>query len=52
MPRTSLIIAAVAILVVGLVVFLAYRLTRRHKPGAFDMKPMTPGFRSKRGRGR
>lgn len=52
MFRTLLVVAAV---IVGMVVvlFLFYRrITRRDPPGSYDSKPMHPGFRSNRGRGR
>ena len=51
MPRTLLLVAAIVVLVV--VLFVVYRVvTRRDPPGSYDAKPMHPGFRSNRGRGR
>jgi hypothetical protein len=53
MPRTFLVVAAGVIAVVVIViVFVLYRMTRRDPPGSYDAKPMHPGFRSNRGRGR
>lgn len=44
--------AVAAVLFLVIIVFWAYRMTRRDPPGHYDRKPPTPGFRSKRGRGR
>jgi hypothetical protein len=53
MPRTFLVVAAVAVAVVLIIIaFVVYRMTRREPPGSYDAKPMHPGFRSHRGRGR
>lgn len=53
MPRVLLLAAVlIAILVLAAVVFAVYRWTRRDPPGFYDSKPMNPGFRSNRGRGR
>ena len=53
MPRTYLVLAAVAVVVVLVVAFVLYRVvTRRDPPGSYDARPMHPGFRSNRGRGR
>jgi hypothetical protein len=49
-----LVVAAVAfaVVAVAVIVFVVYRMTRRDPPGSYDAKPMHPGFRSNRGRGR
>ena len=39
-------------IILVIIVIWAYRMTRRDPPGHYDRKPPTPGFRSKRGRGR
>ena len=53
MSRTLLVvIAAVVVVVVVIVAVTLYRMTRRDPPGSYDPKPMHPGFRSNRGRGR
>ena len=52
MSRTVLVAIAIAVVVVVILAVVAYRLTRRDPPGSYDAKPMHPGFRSKRGRGR
>ena len=44
--------ALAAVLILVIIVIWAYRMTRRDPPGHYDRKPPTPGFRSKRGRGR
>jgi hypothetical protein len=53
MSRTLLVAAAIVVVVMVLAVALViYRMTRRDPPGSYDARPMHPGFRSKRGRGR
>jgi Flp pilus assembly protein CpaB len=52
MTPALLIIAAVAVVVIGIVAIVAYRMTRRDPPGYYDRQPPNPGFRSNRGRGR
>jgi hypothetical protein len=53
MPRTFLVIAAIAVAVVLIVaVFVVYRMTRRDPPRSFEAKALHPQFRSHRGRGR
>ena len=51
MAYVLLIIAAVAVAAL-VIAFVGYRLLRRDPPGSYDAKPMHPGFRSNRGRGR
>jgi preprotein translocase subunit SecY len=53
MSRTLFLAAAVIVVVaIIIVVVVVYRMTRRDPPGSYDAKPMHPGFRSNRGRGR